>query len=98
MNYMHDITLKNVADRFYLNASYLSRIFGSETQTSFSDYLTSCRIDQAIVLMRNPELKIYNISELVGYHSEKYFTRAFKKSMGVSPYSYRERVTKVHRM
>lgn len=90
-NYMKDIDLKTISDKFYLNSSYLSRLFSCETGISFTDYLTQCRMDKAVVLMKDPALKIYEISEMVGYSSEKYFARVFKKSFGITPYEYREK-------
>lgn len=90
-NYMKDIGLKTISEKFYLNTSYVSKLFSNETGISFIGFLMKCRIEKAKSLLCDPRLKIYTISEMVGYGSEKYFTRVFKKYEGITPHEYRER-------
>lgn len=89
-NYMKDITIKTISEEFYMNPSYLSRLFSCETGVPFTDYLIKLRIEKAKVLLNDPRLKIYTVSEMVGYKNEKYFTRVFKKFEGASPYEYKK--------
>lgn len=90
-NYMNDINLKSVSKKFYMNASYMCRLFSNEVEMSFSEYLNKCRIEKSMQLLNDSRLKIYAISEMVGYKNEKYFARVFKKFTGISPYEYREK-------
>lgn len=90
-NYMNDISRKTASEEFYINPSYLSRIFSQEMNMTFTEYLTKCRIEKAKELLNDPKLKIYAISEMIGYYNEKYFARIFKKYEGISPYEYKEK-------
>ena len=56
---------------------------------TFSMYLTRLRIQKAQQLMDTTDLKMYEISEQVGYHNTEHFNRTFKKMLGVSPGDYK---------
>ncbi|HHU18862.1 MAG TPA: helix-turn-helix transcriptional regulator [Bacilli bacterium] len=56
------------------------------------DFLTECRIEKAKELIQNPEKSIKEISYDVGYHDPNYFSKVFKKTTGISPMTFRERV------
>jgi two-component system response regulator YesN len=91
-NYMQDITLGVLARTFRLSPSYLSRAFSLEAGESFCEFLTRCRVETAGELLADPTLRIYEVSDLVGYHCEKYFARVFKSATGMSPGEYRDRL------
>lgn len=84
-----DATLETAASLIYMNSFYLSKLFKQKTGENFSDYLIKVKMHKAAELLRNMELKTYEISELVGYSNPKNFTRAFKVFFGVSPREYR---------
>lgn len=88
-NYYQDITLEGVADKVYLSPVYFSRLFKEETGERFIDYLIKIRLEKAKNLLKNSELKVYQISEKIGYKSSKYFSRLFKESTGVTPSEFR---------
>lgn len=88
-HYKEQISLKEVADNIHLNYTYLSGLFKMKTGMSFSAYLTKIRIDEAKKLLRIPEVKVYEISEMVGYMAPASFARVFKKSTGLTPAEYR---------
>ena len=90
--YKEPISLNDIADKLYLNASYFCKIFREETGESFTKFLMKLRVDKAIELMNDPTLKIYEIANLVGYEDVQYFTRIFKTISGVSPVQYREKI------
>lgn len=93
-NYMqHDLSLQCIADALDVNCSYLSTLFKQELGISFTDYLIKTRITEAIKLMNDPMIKIYEIAEQVGYSSQHYFCNAFKKVLGISPSEYRQKNT-----
>jgi len=85
-----DITLSAIAAKFYLNPSYLSQLFKSETGENYVDFLMKCRIDKAKKLLETGEnLRIQDICEMVGYNDAKYFGQLFKKHVGVLPSEYK---------
>ncbi len=85
-----ELTLKSVADFVGLNEKYFSTRFTKEEGLTFSNYLTETRIRKARELMETTDLKIYEISQSVGYNSVEHFTRVFKKQCGISPGGYRK--------
>lgn len=89
-NYMHKITLDDVAEHIYLSPSYLSKIFKEEMKTSFNSYLNSVRIEKSKILLLSEQLSIVEISELVGFFDQSYFNKVFKKSTGITPKKFRE--------
>ena len=89
-NYFRDITLSNVADEVFITAGYLSTLFKQVTGESFVNYLNQVRIEHACELLKDVRLKTYEVAYQVGFQDEKYFTKVFKKRMGVSPSQYRK--------
>lgn len=79
-----EISLANTAKKFYMNMSYLSRIFKQETGCTFVEYLTKIRMEKAIKLLQETDLKAYQIAEEVGIVNPHYFGICFKKWTGVS--------------
>ncbi|WP_026583272.1 response regulator transcription factor [Bacillus sp. J33] len=88
-SYNKDINLQEIADRFYLSREYISRKFKQEYKATITDFVTNIRMKKAKELLQNPKLKIYEIAFHVGYQDEKYFSRVFKKTEGISPNEYR---------
>lgn len=84
-----DITLATIAAKFYLNPSYLSQLFKSETGENYVDFLMKIRVEKAKKLLKDKNLRIQEISELVGYTDSKYFGQLFKKQVGMLPSEYK---------
>lgn len=84
-----ELTLGSVAGYVGLNEKYFSSKFTKEEGMTFSNYLTEVRIRKARELMDQTNLKIYEVSQSVGYNSVEHFTRVFKKICKVSPGNYR---------
>lgn len=91
-HFADNISLYDVANYVFLNASYLSRLFKQYTGENFRDYLISIRIARAIELMKQNRYKIYEISELCGYKNPKYFAQQFKQVTGLAPTEYLSRM------
>ncbi|WP_160723815.1 response regulator [Bacillus sp. USDA818B3_A] len=89
-NYDRDVKLQEISDHFYLSREYISRKFKQEFNVNISDYIVKVRIERAKALLKNSELKIYEIANMVGYQDDKYFRKVFKKVEGVTPNEYRE--------
>ncbi|MGM0847328.1 MAG: response regulator transcription factor [Bacillota bacterium] len=92
-HYQEDISLQEIADRFYLSREYISRKFKQDYKATITDYLTSIRMDRAKKLLENPHLKIYEVAYGVGYQNEKYFSKVFKKHEGLTPNEFRQSIT-----
>ena len=85
-----DLTLKDVADYVGLNDKYFSNRFTKEAGETMSEYLTAVRLQKAKELLRTTNFKVYEIAEMVGYHTLENFNRMFKKNMQISPTEYRK--------
>ena len=91
-NYASPITVEDMARKFNFNASYLTRIFKKQTGESPVKYLLRLRIDEAKkLLLEHPDLSVKQISTLVGYEDQHYFSRFFKELTGLSPSEYRNK-------
>lgn len=89
-NYMaYDISLDSVSAILNLNASYFSALFKRTFQVNFLDYLTELRMEAAKDLLTDPLRSTAEVANMVGYESANYFTRAFKKKVGMTPTDYR---------
>lgn len=92
-SYHEEISLQDIASRFFLSREYISRKFRQEFGVTLSDFLGRIRIDKAKLLLLNPHLRIVQIAEMVGYQDEKYFSKVFKKLEGQTPNDYRKEQT-----
>ena len=93
MRYMEEhmaepITVREVADELGLSMSYLHKLF-ARCGTSFSAYLTECRLRRAGKMLREGDEKIYAVAAACGYQDTRYFSKIFQKHMGVKPTEYR---------
>ncbi|MCR5116465.1 MAG: response regulator transcription factor [Lachnospiraceae bacterium] len=88
-NYNTNLKLETIASLFGYNSSYLGKVFTKTVGESFNTYVDRIRIDHAIKLLTEGKLKVYEISEKVGYNNVDYFHKKFKKYVGVSPVEYR---------
>lgn len=82
-----EITIKALADNFYLSESYICRIFKAETGTTINKYLTARRISIAKSLL-NVGLSVTEVCERSGFRDYSNFLKAFTKAVGVSPKKY----------
>ena len=84
-------TLGRMARSVGLSESHFSAQFKSETGSSPMDYLIRLRILEAAQLLVSGNLRIKEISQQVGYNDAKFFSKSFKKIMGMGPREYRKR-------
>lgn len=89
-NYTSDIELNSLAKKLFLSANYLSTLFKKETGVSFKSYLTNYRLQKAKELLLNPQYKIYQIANIVGYENEEYLCRLFKNHYGITCKDFRD--------
>lgn len=89
-NYSKDISLDDVSRTVNISPYYFSKIFKEETGEGFVEYLTGIRIEKAKELLNTTEYSIKEICSMVGYADPNYFSRSFKKNVGVTPTEYKE--------
>ena len=88
--YQTGITLEEIAAKLNVTPEYLGTQFRREVGVNFSSYIRSCRMDRAKELLCRTQLKLYEISEKVGYTNPKYFSQVFKEYTGFLPAEYRK--------
>ena len=82
-------SLEGVSQIVHLNPVYISKYFKDKTGRNFSEYLNEVKMERSVIFLKNPDYKIYEISELIGYSNAKNFTRTFRKYFGKTPREYR---------
>lgn len=92
-HYQEPITLAFLAEQFYLHPNYLSRLFKEKTGKNFIEYITEIRMDKVKEMLAEPNAKIGDISQAVGYENPRYFSKVFKQTTGFTPREYRDRLT-----
>lgn len=88
-NFDKSLSVKQVSEQFGLTPNYLSQIFKKETGENFVSYLNRRRVEKACELLRQTDIKIFEIGCMVGYNDSQYFYRVFKKYMNQTPIEYR---------
>ena len=87
-NYMKQISLNEVAEELDVSPSYLSRMLSNNNGKSFVEILNDIRIKEAKKLIRQGII-LKEVAFHVGFRSQSYFAKAFKKAVGISPKEYR---------
>ncbi|MFR1434856.1 MAG: response regulator [Acutalibacteraceae bacterium] len=87
-NFAAELSLDSVSQMFYLNPSYLSRLFKKETGGKFIDYLVKVRLNKAKELLAGGKKTVNQVSEMVGYTNTRYFRQIFKEHIGLTPQQY----------
>jgi two-component system response regulator YesN len=82
-------SLVHTANHIGISVAYFSSLFLRETGQTFVEFLTAARMEGAKKLLVNPGKRITEIAFEVGYADPNYFSKLFKKSMGISPREFR---------
>lgn len=90
-HYSENLTLQLVAEQTGITGGYLSTLFSQCLDRGFVEYLNEVRIEHAGIYLQQNYLKTYEIAYKVGFNDEKYFSKVFKKIMGLSPAEYRKK-------
>jgi two-component system response regulator YesN len=85
-----EISLSSVAKNFFISSGHLGRLFKQQTSQTFVEYLTEIRMKKAEKLLRETDLKGYQVGEKVGIKDSHYFSIIFKKYTGISINNFRK--------
>ncbi|TDF93261.1 response regulator transcription factor [Paenibacillus piri] len=91
-HYYENFTLARLAEMSYMSVSHFSMLFKKTTGQTCLNYINQIRIHRAKKLLQEPDLKIYEIADMVGYSSMPYFNRIFKQLVMITPAEYRRRM------
>lgn len=92
-NFSNDkLSVSFLADELFVSKSYIIKYVKENTGHNFTDYLNMLRLKKARLLMADEDLSLKEISTIVGYKSQHYFSRAFKNYYNESPSDYRKKV------
>lgn len=84
-----NLTLCEIATHVHVSNAYLSRLFKEKTGETISELIIKTRINKAKDLLRNSQMKIYEIAYAIGIDDPAYFSQLFKKTTGSSPKEYK---------
>lgn len=90
LNLNSDLSVKDLADLFFVSPTYLARLFKKEVNSSIVEYINTQRIKRSTFLLKDSNLPINQISQIVGISDFNYFSRLFKKYMNKTPSQYRK--------
>lgn len=90
------LSLKETADQVHLTSHYFGQVFKSVMGDTFVNHLTRMRMEKACELLKNTELKQYEVGFQIGYSDPKYFSKVFFQSYGVTPKEYRQQLCSPH--
>lgn len=82
------LMLQDVANHINISPSYLSALFKKQFNQNFIDYINMKKIERACELIQGGQLRIYEISYMLGFENAYYFTKVFKRNTGLTPTEY----------
>lgn len=91
LNLSQPLSLKDLAAMCYISPPYLSNLFKQEVGVTLTDYINTQRIHRAARLLSTTDTKVSSVAESVGILDGNYFTKIFKRIMGMTPTEYRRR-------
>ena len=88
-HYFENIKISMFTDKYFLSREYLMKLFKGQFGYGIHEYVQKVRMDKAKDLLGDPNLKIQDISEMLGYKDKNYFSKAFRNYYECSPTEYR---------
>lgn len=88
-----NITVKEIADHVHLNNNYFTKLFKSTLGITPLQYINQSRVEKGKYLLEHTQFSVGEISDEVGFEDELYFSRVFRKYVGMSPMSYRKQIS-----
>ena len=93
-HFCEDISLDQLANRFFISKYYLSRSFREVTGFGIREYVNILRVQKAQSMLQETNLSVSEIAETLGFDSITYFERIFKRHLAVSPVQFRRDIMK----
>lgn len=87
-NYAQEISLNDIAKRFFMNPNYLSQLIKKKTGKNYQQLITELRIGHAQKLLTETDLRISEVCAAVGYHDLRHFSALFERVTGMRPSEY----------
>lgn len=84
-----DVTLQAISDYMFVHPTTLTRLFKTETGLSIGEYLLQLRMEKAVFLLEQKNMKVCDIARQLGYQSTSYFIQVFKQTYGLTPVQYK---------
>jgi two-component system response regulator YesN len=88
--YRRRLTLEETASYVHLSPMYFSRVFKEDAGVNFVAYVNRVRVEAASTLLTSGDLAIADVSAMVGFEGQSYFTKVFRKVKGMTPGAYRK--------
>ncbi|QGQ97976.1 response regulator [Paenibacillus psychroresistens] len=89
-NYRSELTLQSAADHVHMSRNYFSEQFKKVSNLNFIDFVIQLRINNAMQMLRQTNLKVYDIGSQSGFNSSKHFLKLFKREVKCTPAEYRQ--------
>lgn len=83
-----------ISEHVKLSETYLCSYFKKQRSQTIKEFITATRLDKAKELLREPDLKLFEVAVRLGFTDANYFTTFFKRYAGVTPSEYREKLHK----
>lgn len=90
LNFRTSLTVKEIAEQFYMNPVYLGQAFSKKYGVGIPDFIHLLRMEEAKELLRNNELTGSAIAEQLGYCSYQHYLKQFEKRVGMKPAEYKK--------
>lgn len=90
-----DLSVKNISKNVNVSKSVLYKNFHTHFGCTVGEYIHSKRVEKSIELITKTDLSIEEISQKVGFSSASYFSKIFKKQIGIAPLKYKKSVNSV---
>ncbi|HOJ11021.1 MAG TPA: response regulator [Clostridiales bacterium] len=85
------VSVEQIAEDINLSPGYASTVFKNETGETIIQYLTYVRMQNAIKLLEDTNLMVFEIAQRIGYNNTTHFASVFKNNIGISPGEYRKK-------
>lgn len=89
-NYMKEISLEKAAKVANLSPSYFSKVFKDEMKCNFNVYLNNLRVENSKKFLLDDGIPLVDVAGIVGFQDQSYYTKVFKKIVGLSPGEFRK--------
>lgn len=97
MNLSEDLSVSSAAVLANMSESHFSHVFKNEEGVSYVEYINTCRMEKATILLKNTDMLVSEIAEKIGIDNPNYFSAQYKKRTGKSPSEFRRMLAeKIH--